>query len=128
MTYSASSSKVARAAGDGGVYNDQPRRARRPLDGPLTSPDRARESGTCARCTRRYPRWAPIRWLPGSGPVHAECAPQEDQARLMHAAAVLAAASRDAGELRELLVMVGLISPHAARRARLAASHRRRSA
>ena len=38
----------------------------------------------------------------------------------MRAAQALAGRARDAAELRELLVMCGLISPHAARRARLA--------
>ncbi len=92
---------------------------RRRLDGPLAATPAA-TAGRCAVCMRRYLRGARVTWLDGSGLAHVECAQPGQQTMLMRVASVLAAHAHDAAELRELLVMAGLISPHAARRARRA--------
>jgi hypothetical protein len=92
---------------------------RRALDGPVLV-YRASSAGRCAVCQARYGRGVQVSWLPGSGPCHAQCAPAGTQAQSMRAARFLAGHAADAAELRELLVMVGLISPQAAYRDRLA--------
>lgn len=92
---------------------------RRALDGPVLV-YRASSAGRCAVCQARYGRGVRVSWLPGSGPCHAQCAPASTQDQAMRAAQFLAGQAADAAELRELLVMVGLISPQAGHRARLA--------
>ena len=81
---------------------------RRPLDGPLIAMP-AGSGGRCAVCAVRYPAWAVIAWLPGSGPVHAQCAPPGHQAEAMRAARMLAAHAASAAELRGWLEMCGLV-------------------
>ena len=43
---------------------------------PVSRVRKAKYSGTCARCTRRFSVGAPIVLLAGSGPCHVECAPE----------------------------------------------------
>lgn len=82
---------------------------RRPLDGPLIAIP-AGSGGRCAVCAVRYLAGALIAWLPGSGPVHAQCAPPGHQAEAMRAARMLAAHAVSAAELCGWLEMCGLVA------------------
>lgn len=42
---------------------------------PASRVRKAPRAGRCARCRQRYPAGTLTAWLPGSGPVHAECVP-----------------------------------------------------
>jgi hypothetical protein len=42
---------------------------------PVSRARKAPRAGRCTRCGQRYPKGALTAWLPGSGPVHEQCAP-----------------------------------------------------